>query len=122
MASSARRVGTSRRGGDGRVLLQLARPALGRGCQFCSTGNRGDVCAQHNWSQSVSKGKCVRRPLAGRSAGGSGCRADFIMNPWAVVGALSLFMVGCACVYYVLVVVAALRFRATPAPPLDFLP
>ncbi len=33
-----------------------------------------------------------------------------------------LFMAGCACVYYVLVIVGALRFRATPEAPLDFTP
>ena len=33
-----------------------------------------------------------------------------------------LFLAGCACVYYILVIVAALRFRATPEPPPEFTP
>lgn len=33
-----------------------------------------------------------------------------------------LLMAGIACVYYLLVIVAALRFRSTPEPPLDFTP
>ncbi len=36
--------------------------------------------------------------------------------------AFCLFMAGCACVYYILAIVAALHFRATPEPPLDFTP
>ncbi len=33
-----------------------------------------------------------------------------------------LFMAGCACVYYLLTIVAALRFRATPEAPAGFTP
>ena len=36
--------------------------------------------------------------------------------------ALCLFLAGCACVYYILVIVAALRFRSTPEPPPEFTP
>ena len=33
-----------------------------------------------------------------------------------------LFLAGCACVYYILVIVAALRFRAAPGPAAEFTP
>ncbi len=35
---------------------------------------------------------------------------------------LCLFMAGCACVYHLLAIVAAWRFRTTPEPPADFTP
>lgn len=33
-----------------------------------------------------------------------------------------ILMAGCACIYYLLVIAAALRFHSTPEPPLDFTP
>jgi ceramide glucosyltransferase len=39
-----------------------------------------------------------------------------------VLLAFCLFMAGCACVYWLLVIVAAWRFRAAPEPPADFAP
>jgi ceramide glucosyltransferase len=44
------------------------------------------------------------------------------MNVSTLILGVCFLMAGCACVYCVLVIVAALRFRATPEPPLDFAP
>jgi len=44
------------------------------------------------------------------------------MTVTGVLLAIALLMVGCSCIYYLLAVIAALRFHATPEPPAGFTP